>query len=64
MGEKIKKLKEAMDNLIGEIETMRINKEKAKKGRIEQMQKHIKKLLGYNSYELMTGYGVGLLKDG
>ena len=64
MGEKIKKLKEAMDDLIGEIETMRINKEKAKKGRIEQMQKHIKKLLGYNSYELMTGYGVGLLKDG
>ena len=29
-----------------------------------QMQKHITKLLGYNSYELMTGYGVGLLKDG
>lgn len=64
MGEKIKKLKEAMNDLIGEIETMRINKQKAKKGRIEQMQKHIKKLLGYNSYELMTGYGVGLLKDG
>ena len=53
-----------MDDLIGEIETMRINKQKAKKGRIEQMQKHITKLLGYNSYELMTGYGVGLLKDG
>ena len=64
MGEKIKKLKEAMDDLIGEMETMRINKEKAKKGRIEQMQKHIKKLLRYNSYEFTTGYGVGLLKDG
>ena len=64
MGEKIKKLKEAMDDLIGEIETMRINKEKAKKGRIEQMQKHITKLLSYNTYQIMTGYGVGLLKDG
>ena len=44
MGEKIKKLKEAMDDLVGEIERMRINKEKARRGRIEQMQKHIKKL--------------------
>tara|TARA_X000000368_G_scaffold411439_1_gene396291 strand:- start:1592 stop:1858 length:267 start_codon:yes stop_codon:yes gene_type:complete len=64
MGEKIKKLKEAMDDLIGEIETMKIIKEKAKKGKIETMEKHIKKLLGYSSYELLTGYGIGLLKDG
>ena len=63
MVEEIKELQKTVNNLVILLERRKLEEEKIKSICLKEFEKNVEKICSYNTYELHTGYGIGMLKE-
>ena len=63
MVEEIKELQTMVNNLVLCLEKKKIEEENMKSICLKELERRVNKICRYNTYELHTGYGIGMLKE-